>query len=204
MTRGRKISSEPWKRLVSEVEDTIQSSLQFREADLEFGPRLSAGRDLEEQIARLEEILHHLDQGGSVHGFLVRVIHRDWVRYVESVAVNGHPPRNKEEIQALLDKARLEKRWEALAARWSRQVTASGGPHSIDFGSRPESAYRQYADIVRSGMNWRGERWEPLAEGMTALRLRWNECLNSTPPVTHGCGEKLSACGTPSNCDCCP
>lgn len=182
-------SAEPWYRLVSAVDEVVQASLKFRKTEMELGPQLADGDDLEKQVSTLEQVRDYLQNGGSLEGFLTGMIHRKWVHYLGSVTVNGRRPRSKEEVQVLLDKAQLLKSWQTLATRWSRQVTAIGGPDAERFGPRPESAYRQHAALIRACLDWQTDRWVPLARQMAISGIHWNKCLTGIAPITHPCGE---------------
>ncbi len=120
----------------------------------------------------LQEILTYLQTGGSL-GFWTKTTKREWHRLIDRTKVSGKPPEFTEHFEALLALAKLTEARNALLARWTRQVSASGGPEANTLGQQPERTALAIAGDIRTRLDWDVKIWQPLHAELLTLGFQW-------------------------------
>src|SRR5439155_18693328 len=138
------------------------------------GPELPEDRPVDELEKLLDEIVAHLEKGGSL-GLMTKLRHRNWHELIEACRVDGRVPQTVEEFVALWALARLRHGRNRFAGRWRRTVESLGGPRVESLGNSPERAAQGYAAEIRKRIEWRTATWEPLLNELRSVGFQWDE-----------------------------
>src|SRR5262249_52247704 len=130
---------EAWEDLLDEVAAlSAEADMAYR-LIMAHGPQLPAGRPVAEVAATLDEIVTHLEGGGTL-GLKTKLTRRGWHQLLETCRVEERAPRTLDEFRALRAMAQLEEKRNRFAARWRRAVESRGGPSMETLGRLPERA----------------------------------------------------------------
>jgi len=178
---------EPWDELVAQIRSVCEEVLAAQGAVLRYAPALAAGQSPEEQASVLDEIVRHIEAGGTI-GWWQRTTNKRWKRVIDGTRAGGAAPREPEHFRALLSIARLELSRRNLLNRWQCQMVPSGGLSCDSLGAQPEQACRHYADRIVELLDWHEKVWSPLLAELTGHGLQWPILLRQSPPnpALHG------------------
>lgn len=176
-----------WTELIALVDDLHIASLRSLSARLQYGPALPDEHVSEEVVATLNEIISHLDRGGTLSGVKL-FFNPTWSDLIRVARVGGEEPRSREHFCVLLALVELKGQRRALRARWDRQVAALGGPEAASLGEEIESVAKQYADIVREALA-AGRRLSDVLHGLRSLGVEWSRVLGAETPKHGPTGE---------------
>ena len=181
---------EPWEQLLSMIETLHREAAHAQETMLHYAPTLSDQMPLVEQAQIVDEILKHLESGGSL-GLFVLLWHPRWKRLIRETRVASGEPRTVEDFRAIRTFVRLQALRKQLAERWDRQVHSLGAPPSRELGKELEKALIQFAPVIRECLNWHETTWEPVEKRLKNSGLRWDTFLAEQPPNLAPSGELL-------------
>jgi very-short-patch-repair endonuclease/DNA polymerase III delta prime subunit len=171
---------EAWESLFTLVSELEVLCGESREPLLRYGPILADGVSLDEQLACLDSIHTHMSAGGSL-GFFTRLLNPNWKPLLERMKVNGRSPQSKDEIDAVLLLAQIERDRRQLKIRWERQVVEIGGPRLFD--ARPEEAAAGFVRVIQSLQSWQRVHLEPFRVGLIAQGFDWNRAMRDSTIV---------------------
>jgi very-short-patch-repair endonuclease len=183
-TEEGEAAREPWNVLMARIEGLAELASRSVGPILDHGPSLADELPLPEERKILEEILAHINAGGSL-GPLRMVLKPRWKRLIRTAHVGGAEPSTPEHFEALLALARLLMAREALGARWDRQIGDRGGIRWKDFGERPEEEAKLLIRTIRDLLAWFHEVWGPTLADLKRAGLVWDRFLE-TQGVTAG------------------
>lgn len=180
-----------WHSLILLIDRVASTAVAAREALLEHGPALDSPKPLDDQIAILEEIIEHLQSGGTLSRWVL-FRHSVWKEMISSSRVGSSSPQSLDHFEALLTLANLKEVRSKLITRWERTMTALGGPSPSELGDSPETGCLQYSRLISSALDWHEEIWTPLEQELEQVGFRWNTLLDEVPPnLTREEGELL-------------
>ena len=113
------------------------------------GPLPAAEIPHEQQIKTLEEIIIHLEDGGTL-GKRTLLFKGEWKNLIAQSGIDGNRPTELIHFEALLAATHLRRLRTNLVNRWDRQLASLGVPSARDFGSEPEDTCAQYIEQIRS------------------------------------------------------
>jgi hypothetical protein len=172
---------ESWEQLLGKIRDISELAGQLREILIRYDPQPSHRIPLDKQQELIAQVLDHLDHGRKL-GALVLLARRDWRSLVNEARVNQKPPGTAEHFRALQGVVSLDISRRELTTRWERQITSLGGPQSIALGSEPELAANQFAQTIRSLLDWRSQQLDPLVSDLEKSGFRWHAFVGEQAP----------------------
>ena len=183
----------PWDDLLAQIAATADEGARAQALLSKHGPSLPVETDLAETAEVLDEIIEHLEGGGSLN-FWVLLRHPAWKRLRDEARTSDAPPQYLEHFEALRALVRLTLSRRELLARWARQVTSLGGPTPTELGWRPEVTCQQFRVQFEQCLNWHATTWMPLEHAITDAGFRWQAFLDGMPPnlAPHGALLRLS------------
>lgn len=176
-------AAELWTGLIALVDDVHTVSRQSVSARLQYGPELPEDYASDEVVATLNEIISHLDGGGTLSGVKL-FFNPKWRDLIRVVRVGGEEPRSGEHFRVLLALVELQGQRRALRGRWDRQIAALGGPEAASLGEEIEGVAKQYVDIVREALT-AGRTLFDAINSLRRLGIEWSRLLGMETP-RHG------------------
>lgn len=179
-----------WDNLLDLINHTSKLALNTREVVLEHGPVLDPTQSIDDQLAILQDIVSHLETGGSLSWWIL-LRRTAWKKLIESTRVGSNHPETLDHFKALLSIAELAQARNKLLTRWERQVVPLGGPTNQQLGNLPETACLQYSRQISSSLEWFSQTWAPLEKGLEGIGFRWQILLDELPPTVEKEGDLL-------------
>jgi AAA domain len=179
---------ETWRDLLAAIDALVSQAGTAQRLIVAHRAELPEGRAVNEVAAVLSQIIHHLENGGSL-GLKTKVTKRTWHTLLETCRMDVRSPQVLDKIRALNAKAQLEIDRKLLADRWRLLVECQNGPEFNTFGLSPERAAQGYANEIRTRLEWRASVWEPLIGELRRAGFRWEEWLAECAPVAGDHGE---------------
>jgi very-short-patch-repair endonuclease len=176
-------AAELWTELIGLVEGLLAAALRSQGIRLQYGPELAEEHISDATAGTLEEIIAHIEQGGTLSGVKL-LFNPGWRELIRIARVDGQEPRQGEHFRALLAVVEIERQRRALRGRWDRQVAALGGPPASALGSDIETVARQYAQVVREAMTTGRTLFDAL-QSLQTLGIDWTRVLAGETP-RHG------------------
>jgi len=169
------LTRQVWDDLAAQIEAVARQSDEAQMLLHKHAPEIipSSEPTAKEDKDTLQEILTHL-QGGGALGLWTKTTKRDWHRLIERTKVSAKSPETPEHFEALLAQAKLTDSRNALRARWTRQVTACGGPDANVLGLQPERTGLAIAGDIRARLDWSEKIWQPLHAELLDLGFQWD------------------------------
>ncbi len=178
----------PWQNLITQIERTCTTSVNSKEALLEYNP-LVPEQGLPHEVEGIpEEIIEHLNDGGSLN-FFTLITKGNWKTLINLSKVNGKPPSRPEHFAAIKVLLDLRNNRTRLLERWERQVTVLQGPKPADLGLEPEYSCRQFVAFITESLEWYGKRWAPLVEKLQTSGFQWKAFYEKTKVQLGNYGE---------------
>ncbi|MDP2858070.1 MAG: AAA domain-containing protein, partial [Bacillota bacterium] len=171
----------PWDNLIELIANVGELAGAGREAIIRYNPSIQSDRDVSEILPKLGEIVGHFQKGGKL-SWLTYTTHRSWKRVLACVSVAGQPPTSAEEINAVLQLARLTQARRELLSRWERMAVPLGLPSAEDFGDQPEVILAQLSAQIKDALEWYPGTWLPLASQLKRLGFGLEEFLKRGEP----------------------
>lgn len=171
---------DSWENLINQVEKVSRQALEAKELLLELGPALPSHMSFEEMEKVLAEILDFFEQSTKLTSFKLWT-KRQWKIFIENACVEGRPPSEKKDFEALRGALELTKARTKLVERWQRQVAVLGGPGREELGSTPENVCQQLVYALRQGLDWAPTQWNPLLEELIRFGFEWELFLTNVP-----------------------
>ncbi len=179
---------QTWNTLLEQIEQTKKAAAESSEWLIKYAPELVFEGEPSETLTILDKISAHV-AGGKRLSRLNLYWHKEWRSLIDRCCVNGHPPHSAEHFQAVTAHVKLASLRRALTDRWTRMITARGGP-AIDRGApAPESICAQYADFISDWLNWHHKQWTPLEEELSTAGFKVQEFIRQQQPVLSANGE---------------
>lgn len=178
----------PWQNLITQIERTCTTSVNSKEALLEYNPLVQEHGLPHEVEAVLEEIIEHLKDGGSLN-FFTLITKGNWKTLINLSQVNGKPPSRPEHFAAIKALIDLRNNRTRLLERWERQVTVLQGPKPTDLGFEPEYSGRQFVAFITESLEWYTKRWTPLVEKLQTSGFQWKAFYEKTTVQLGNYGE---------------
>ena len=177
---------EAWDDLLNTIDLLAEEAGNAHPLIMTHGPQLPDERGAAEVALVLDQIVGHLERGGSL-GFKTRLTQRAWHQLIDVCRVEDRAPQTLDEFRALRALARIVDSRNRFAARWRRAVEALGGP-AVE-GKSPERTAQGLAEQIRRRLDWRATAWEPLIAELDAVGFSWERWLSEHPPVPGDHGE---------------
>ncbi|OLN27948.1 putative DNA helicase [Desulfosporosinus metallidurans] len=178
----------PWQNLITQIERTCTTSVNSKEALLEYNPLVQEHGLPHEVEAVLEEIIEHLKDGGSLN-FFTLITKGNWKTLINLSQVNSKPPSRPEHFAAIKALIDLRNNRTRLLERWERQVTVLQGPKPTDLGFEPEYSGRQFVAFITESLEWYTKRWTPLVEKLQTSGFQWKAFYEKTTVQLGNYGE---------------
>lgn len=172
---------QAWEELLADVQATYTAASRAHPLLVRFAPTIPEDCLPGRLLPALESLGQYLRKGGKITAVQL-LLHRDWKAIVEAARVNGDAPRVPEHIDALKAFAELREARVHLLERWTRQVSALGGPGPETLGLEPEQACRQFVPLIQQALDWFADTWLPLERQFREQGLRWDAVLAEVPP----------------------
>ncbi|HKX29906.1 MAG TPA: AAA domain-containing protein, partial [Blastocatellia bacterium] len=182
--------SGAWDELISKMEEVVRYASESRSLVLNYGPAPAAEIPHEQQIRTLEEIIMHLEDGGTL-GKRTLLFKGEWKNLIAQSSIDGNRPTELIHFEALLAATHLRRLRTNLVNRWDRQLAPLGVPSARDFGSEPEDTCAQYIEQIRSLLSWQEMTWEPVERGIRELGFDWDQFLRGVQLKPQPNGELL-------------
>jgi DNA polymerase III delta prime subunit len=170
----------PWVELIDKIADVLEVAGSCRPVILNQGPQPAADILPEQQIKALEEILAHLESGGTLSKMTL-LLHADWRALISNSRVDGKRPSAPAHFKALHAAVNLELLRTNLINRWDRHLVPLGVPSANDFRPSPEEACNQYVDIIRNLLSWYEDVWRPVEKELQDVGFDWEAFLRGVP-----------------------
>ncbi len=170
----------PWDELIGKIEEVVKAAGECRSLSLTYGPQPAANIPLEQQVKVLDEIIAHLNGGGSL-GKLNLLFRSEWKALIAKSSVEGKTPTDEVHFKALHAATSLELLRTNLISRWDRHLAPLGVPSANDFRPSPEEACSQYISQIRSLLRWQEEVWQPVEKAMSEVGFDWDSFLLGVP-----------------------
>ncbi len=170
----------PWAELIDKILDVLDVAGSCRPLILNQGPQPAANIPHDQQIKALEEIIAHLDGGGSLSKMNL-LLHAEWKALISQSRVDGKRPGEVAHFKALHSAVNLELLRTNLINRWDRHLVPLGVPSANDFRPTPEEACNQYVDLIRNLLAWQEDAWHPIEQELREVGFEWEAFLRSVP-----------------------
>jgi len=139
----------------------------------EHGPVIGESLDLETAKRLAEEIVAHLEGGGSL-GKWAMFFHKEWKSLLDGTRVNGKTPSKPAHFRAVRALAALQLERASFRTRWQRLAEPAGLPLFDSLPDPPEPSLREYAAQFAPLLGWWSERWQSIEKAMAATGFRWS------------------------------
>jgi very-short-patch-repair endonuclease len=188
---------QPWRRLLQDVESTVQLGRECRELEIEYEQSLQAG-DPEPILQVLRQMRRHCEAGGSL-GWLNLLTRPTWKHLLASSRVNGTAPSRAQHFVVLEATAQLRLARLKLGKRWNALLASSGGTTFQDLPDPAEETCAQYLAELRRLIGWWATEWAQFEGELTETDFRWRPFLDAQPPVPerHGPVLRIERCLAP-------
>lgn len=174
---GRGEGRVVWQELIKAIDEAVGQSRIAHAEGLKHDLVLPISGDPTAVCQALEEIRVHLEQGRSLSLWLLAT-KPTWSKVLKASKVDGRRPASREDVDALLSRARLVQMRAQLRARWERQMASFGVPK---LGDQPETEARVYAESLRRAIDWFAGVWTPIEQGLKMCGFNWEGFLAETP-----------------------
>jgi len=172
---------EPWEQLLAKIRDVSDLAGQLKEVLIRYDPKPSRQIPLDKQQELVAQVLGHIGNRRKL-GLLALLTRPDWRKLISESRVNQNPPSDAEDFRALQAVVSLEISRKELTTRWERQITAIGGPQSVSLGAEPELAASQFAQTIRSSLDWRSQQLDRVVSDLERWGFRWTAFIDEQPP----------------------
>lgn len=142
-----------WSDLLASADDLGIEATKWQSTLFEHGPELPPGMSTERAEAILDQVVGHLDAGGTLTKMKL-LFNPAWSEFIATARVSTKGPDLPEHFHALKALLNLEKRRERLRGRWDRQVASLGAPPASQLGMDIERAAKQHIDRIRLSIDW--------------------------------------------------
>jgi hypothetical protein len=170
----------PWVELIDKIIDVVEVAGSCRPLILNQGPQPAADIPHEQQIKALDEIMAHLDGGGTLSRMTL-LLHAEWKALISNARVDGKRPSDLAHFKALHAAVNLELLRTNLINRWDRHLVPLGVPSANDFRPSPEEPCHQYVDLIRSLLSWYEDVWRPVETELQDVGFDWDAFLRGVP-----------------------
>jgi len=178
----------PWQNLITQIESTCTISVNAQEVLIEYNPLVPDSGLPHDVESVLEEIIHHLKNGGSLN-FIKLITKGNWKMLINQSQVNGKPPSRQEHFEAIKVLIDLRNMRTRLLDRWERQVTVLQGPKRADLGLEPEYSCRQFVAFITESLDWYPKCWNPLVDKLQTSGFQWTKFYDKTKVQLGNYGE---------------
>ena len=172
--------ADAWKDLVAVIEVLSQEAAEVQRIDMEHGLEIPTKNSPPETATHYEEIIQHLKGGGRL-GFLTKITKPHWNETIVGSKVNGRIPQTSSDFSYLKKKIDHHNRFARFKTRWQRSVEVNNGPAYADLGRNPERTAINYAQQIKTKINWRSEVWTPLQQKLEDAGFLWTKWLDTIP-----------------------
>lgn len=176
--------------LLSEIKSFHDLDEDADSAEVLHVPKYPENIVLSKRIKILEDIVSFLRRGHQWDSY-ARIRHPFWNRFIKrcGVGADGDIPNSKEQFEALLVVAKMEKKKDEFAELWKRIVEKFGGPDFHSLGDKPARVAWQYMDEIKKRLYWSANVWNPLLEELLHVGFQWKKWIAEFPPVHDKHGE---------------
>ena len=186
---GRKGSSyrQLWENLVRNSEKYVEKYTKFKVHTYTYQPNLSQITDFRKSITILNQLIQHLNDGGSL-GVSIRFLHPSWFALLKSVSINDKMPDTLKEIEFLREYMCLHLEREELLSLWNNCMLECNGP-VLSGTSNIEDVLPQICPTIIERLNWHKEKWEHIEESLKSFGFEWDRFISHQPIVSGPFGE---------------
>ncbi|HTV39313.1 MAG TPA: AAA domain-containing protein [Candidatus Sulfotelmatobacter sp.] len=174
-----------WDSFVKMIEDSWREVQECNAQVMAHGPQVDDQRPPRELLPIVDEIIHHIEAGKSF-GRLTKLTKPHCHQLITAVRIGNRPPALNQPAQFRAVRAllRMQIIREELAERWTRQMSANGGPPAEELTDQPEKVAHGFVPTIQNCMDWHQSTWLALESDFERLGFRWQDYLESTPPET--------------------
>jgi very-short-patch-repair endonuclease len=187
-----------WDELIEIAENGDESIAQLSRGLLDFEVKHEPAPDLDPLLAACAEILAHMDKGGGLGFFGTLGKPAAWKALLEHAAVNGHPPREKADFEALRAHLEIERTRARLRRRFGQLLTPGGAPPPDALGAAPETHGREYVRRLRAALAFGEKEWPSCVRDLVQLGLSFDRLLDRAPieAPPHALVKRTRRCAT--------
>ncbi|HEV2436156.1 MAG TPA: AAA domain-containing protein [Verrucomicrobiae bacterium] len=174
-----------WDSLVELIENSWNEVQECHALVMTHGPQVDDQRPPRELLPIVDEIIQHIESGKSF-GRLTKLIRPHCHQFMTTVRLGNRPPAPNQPAQFRAVRALLRMRIvrEELAERWTRQMSAHGGPPAEELTDQPERVAHGFVPAIQNCLDWHPSTWLALEKDFERLGFDWPGYLESTPPET--------------------
>lgn len=169
---GAGVEARQWSELGSKVSALFTRWKSAYPHLQEHGPAIGETLDTETAKRLSEEIVPHLERGGSL-GWWAMFRHKEWKLLLDGARVNGKAPSTPAQFQAVRALAALQSERASFRARWQRLAEPAGLPAFDSLPDPPEPTLQDYAAQFAQLLGWWSERWASIEKAVDAAGFRW-------------------------------
>ena len=180
---------EIWETLVSAAESYVNSFTALRSLTYKYNPVFKEQVDYLKSLEILDEIIRHLENGGSF-GLFNMLTHPSWSSFRKAVALEGKQPNSIDEFRFLRDYIGLQLEREKLVNSWNLCMSDHDGL-LLTPDQNIEELLPQICSVIVRCLEWYASKWRIIEEKLRDHGLAWGDILANHPIVTSSSGELI-------------